>query len=136
MSLCPGLAESIVQMEKLLLAMGGPVEHNIAVFTQQRGPPRRRGYSAESEARRLRPASAWRDDILRPAPRRPVRRAAPRVELARILFAGSDVLAARRTTNHLDVDAKAWMLDFLRAYRAPLVVISHDLDLLDEPSPV
>ena len=55
-----------------------------------------------------------------------------RVELARILFAGSDVLCLDEPTNHLDVDAKEWLMGFLRAYRGALLVISHDLDLLDE----
>ena len=55
-----------------------------------------------------------------------------RVELARILFAGSDVLLLDEPTNHLDIDAKMWLLQFLRAYRGALLVISHDLDLLDE----
>ena len=55
-----------------------------------------------------------------------------RVELARILFAGSDVLLLDEPTNHLDTDAKGWLLDFLRRYRGALLVISHDLDLLDE----
>ena len=35
-------------------------------------------------------------------------------------------------TNHLDSDAKEWLLDFMRGYRGALLVISHDLDLLDE----
>ena len=55
-----------------------------------------------------------------------------RVELARILFAGSDVLCLDEPTNHLDVDAKEWLMGFLRQYRGALLVISHDLDLLDE----
>ena len=55
-----------------------------------------------------------------------------RVELARILFAGSDVLCLDEPTNHLDVDAKTWLMGFLRQYRGALLVISHDLDLLDE----
>ena len=55
-----------------------------------------------------------------------------RVELARILFAGSDVLLLDEPTNHLDADAKAWLLGFLRGYRGALLVISHDLELLDE----
>ena len=55
-----------------------------------------------------------------------------RVELARILFAGSDVLCLDEPTNHLDVDAKAWLLGFLRQYKGALLVISHDLELLDE----
>ena len=33
-----------------------------------------------------------------------------RVELARILFAGSDVLCLDEPTNHLDIDAKEWLL--------------------------
>ena len=55
-----------------------------------------------------------------------------RVELARILFAGSDVLLLDEPTNHLDSDAKNWLMGFLRAYRGALLVVSHDLDLLDE----
>jgi ATPase subunit of ABC transporter with duplicated ATPase domains len=54
------------------------------------------------------------------------------VEVVRILFAGSDVLLLDEPTNHLDADAKLWMLDFLAGYRGALIVISHDLDLLDE----
>ena len=55
-----------------------------------------------------------------------------RVELARILFAGSDVLLLDEPTNHLDIDAKNWLLQFLRTYRGALLVISHDIELLDE----
>ena len=55
-----------------------------------------------------------------------------RVELARILFAGSDVLLLDEPTNHLDIDAKTWLLGFMRAYRGAMLVISHDLELLDE----
>ena len=55
-----------------------------------------------------------------------------RVELARILFAGSDLMLLDEPTNHLDVDAKAWLMAFLRTYRGALLVISHDLELLDQ----
>jgi ATPase subunit of ABC transporter with duplicated ATPase domains len=129
-----GLAESIVQMEKLLLAMEeDPSDRNIAAFTQAEEAFRQSGgYSAESEARRLAAGLAVADGILD----RPLTALSGgqrrRVELLRILFAGSDVLLLDEPTNHLDVDAKAWMLDFLRAYQGALVVISHDLDLLDE----
>src|SRR5207302_6770587 len=54
-----------------------------------------------------------------------------RVELARILFAGSDVLLLDEPTNHLDNDARDWVLGFLAKYRGALLVISHDLELLD-----
>jgi len=54
-----------------------------------------------------------------------------RIELARILFAGSDLLLLDEPTNHLDVDAKQWLMGFLRTHRGALLVVSHDLDLLD-----
>ena len=55
-----------------------------------------------------------------------------RVELTRILFAGSDLLLLDEPTNHLDIDAKQWLMQFLRSYRGALLVISHDLELLDQ----
>ena len=90
------------------------------------------GYGAESEARSLAAGlgiSQARLELplgtLSGGERR-------RVELARILFAGSDVLCLDEPTNHLDVDAKEWLMGFLRQYRGALLVISHDLELLDE----
>jgi ATPase subunit of ABC transporter with duplicated ATPase domains len=54
------------------------------------------------------------------------------VELGRILFAGSDLLLLDEPTNHLDNDAKGWLMGFLRSHRGALLVVSHDLVLLDE----
>jgi ATPase subunit of ABC transporter with duplicated ATPase domains len=54
-----------------------------------------------------------------------------RLELAKILFGGSDLLLLDEPTNHLDVDAKTWLMRFLGAYKGALMVISHDLGLLD-----
>jgi len=55
-----------------------------------------------------------------------------RVELARILFAETDMLLLDEPTNHLDLDAKAWLMDWLAGYEGSLLVVSHDLPLLDE----
>ena len=55
-----------------------------------------------------------------------------RVELARILFAETDVMLLDEPTNHLDLDAKAWLVEYLTNYRGALLVVSHDLPLLDE----
>src|SRR6266540_1577970 len=55
-----------------------------------------------------------------------------RVELAHILFGGTDNLVLDEPTNHLDVDAKEWLMGFLRAFRGALLVVSHDLQLLDQ----
>jgi ATPase subunit of ABC transporter with duplicated ATPase domains len=90
------------------------------------------GYAAESEVRRICAGlGLGRDRLDLPLPvlsggeRR-------RVELGRILFAGSDLLLLDEPTNHLDTDAKSWLMSFLRTYRGALLVVSHDLALLDE----
>ena len=54
-----------------------------------------------------------------------------RLELARILFGGSDLLLLDEPTNHLDADAKSWLMRFLASYRGALLVVSHDIALLD-----
>lgn len=54
-----------------------------------------------------------------------------RVELARLLFGDSETLLLDEPTNHLDVDSIQWLRDFLKSYEKGLVVISHDVDLLD-----
>jgi ATPase subunit of ABC transporter with duplicated ATPase domains len=53
-----------------------------------------------------------------------------RVELARILFSGAQTLLLDEPTNHLDADSIGWLRDFLRVWSGGLVVISHDVGLL------
>ncbi|MEO8330232.1 MAG: ATP-binding cassette domain-containing protein, partial [Candidatus Nanopelagicales bacterium] len=54
-----------------------------------------------------------------------------RVELARILFSDAESLLLDEPTNHLDADSIVWLRDFLRTYRGGLIVISHDVALLE-----
>jgi ATPase subunit of ABC transporter with duplicated ATPase domains len=54
-----------------------------------------------------------------------------RVELARILFSGATTLLLDEPTNHLDAASISWLRDFLKKHQGGLVVISHDVDLLD-----
>src|SRR3954463_7019188 len=54
-----------------------------------------------------------------------------RVELSRILFSDARTLLLDEPTNHLDADSIVWLRDFLRSYAGGLVVISHDVDLLE-----
>ena len=58
-----------------------------------------------------------------------------RIELARILFADSagepTTLLLDEPTNHLDADSIAWLRDFLKGHRGGLIVVSHDVELLD-----
>jgi ATPase subunit of ABC transporter with duplicated ATPase domains len=55
-----------------------------------------------------------------------------RAWIAMSLAQQTDVLLLDEPTNHLDSDAKTWLLGFLRSYRGALLVVSHDLALLDE----
>jgi ATPase subunit of ABC transporter with duplicated ATPase domains len=54
-----------------------------------------------------------------------------RIELARILFSDADTLLLDEPTNHLDADSVVWLRDFLKTYRGGLIVISHDLALIE-----
>jgi ATPase subunit of ABC transporter with duplicated ATPase domains len=129
-----GLDEAASRLEKLRLAMEEhPSERAIARFTKaEEGFAEAGGYAAESEVRQLVAGLGLPSEridlplgVLSGGERR-------RVELARILFAGSDILMLDEPTNHLDSDAKDWLLNFLRTYRGALLVVSHDLELLDE----
>src|SRR5699024_6719655 len=55
-----------------------------------------------------------------------------RVELARILFEKPDTMILDEPTNHLDADSVIWLRDYLKTYEGGLLIISHDLDLIDE----
>jgi ATPase subunit of ABC transporter with duplicated ATPase domains len=54
-----------------------------------------------------------------------------KLALARLLFQGPELLLLDEPTNFLDVEATSWLMDFLEDYRGALLIISHDLDLLD-----
>ena len=93
------------------------------------------GYAAESEAARICANLGLPERVLV----QPVgtlsggqRR---RVELARILFADTagepTTLLLDEPTNHLDADSIGWLRDFLRQHKGGLVLISHDVSLLE-----
>ncbi|MGA2519220.1 MAG: ABC-F family ATP-binding cassette domain-containing protein [Acidimicrobiales bacterium] len=54
-----------------------------------------------------------------------------RVDLVRVLFARPDTLVLDEPTNHLDLHAKRWLTAELERYPGALLVISHDIRLLD-----
>jgi ATPase subunit of ABC transporter with duplicated ATPase domains len=54
-----------------------------------------------------------------------------RIELARILFGGHEVLILDEPTNHLDADSITWLRKFLASFPGGFIVISHDRDLLE-----
>ncbi len=129
-----GIDDEIVRMEKLRIAMEeNPDERNVTRYVNAEEAFRTNGgYAADSEARAMAVGLGLPDDrlelplsVLSGGERR-------RVELARILYAGTDILCLDEPTNHLDIDAKTWLLQYMRDYKGALLVISHDLDLLDE----
>ena len=126
--------DDLMRLEKLRITMEeDSSERNVARYSRAEEEfSLKGGYAAESEARSIAAGLGMAGSrldlgvgVLSGGERR-------RVELSRILFAGSDVLLLDEPTNHLDIDAKNWLLGFLRQYRGALLVISHDLELLDE----
>ncbi len=89
------------------------------------------GYSAEAEARQICSSLNIEDRILEQPLRTLSGGQRRRVELARILFSGAETLLLDEPTNHLDADSIGWLRDFLKAFKGGLIVISHDVELLD-----
>ncbi|MFM7028534.1 MAG: ABC-F family ATP-binding cassette domain-containing protein [Chakrabartia sp.] len=54
-----------------------------------------------------------------------------RVALGALLFSQPDVLLLDEPSNHLDLEATLWLENFLKAYPATLLVISHERDFLN-----
>jgi ATPase subunit of ABC transporter with duplicated ATPase domains len=91
----------------------------------------RGGYHAEAEARRFGASIGITDDEMSQPVKTMSGGQRRRVELARILFTETDVLLLDEPTNHLDLDAKEWLVGFLAGYPGALLIVSHDLPLLD-----
>nr|WP_220139362.1 ABC-F family ATP-binding cassette domain-containing protein [Nocardia sp. GTS18] len=97
------------------------------------------GYVAESEAARICNSLGLPDRILDQQLRTLSGGQRRRIELARILFSASDgsggrsdrILLLDEPTNHLDADSITWLRGFLQNHDGGLIVISHDVDLLD-----
>jgi ATPase subunit of ABC transporter with duplicated ATPase domains len=92
------------------------------------------GYAAESEAAAFASSLGLPERVLDQPLRTLSGGQRRRVELSRILFAstGSDAtLLLDEPTNHLDADSIVWLRDYLGSYKGGLVVISHDVGLLE-----
>ncbi|HEX6485902.1 MAG TPA: ABC-F family ATP-binding cassette domain-containing protein [Nocardioidaceae bacterium] len=89
------------------------------------------GYGAEAEAAQIASSLGIEDRILKQPLRTLSGGQRRRVELARILFSGAETLLLDEPTNHLDADSIVWLRDFLKSHKGGLVVISHDVALLE-----
>lgn len=54
-----------------------------------------------------------------------------KIALARALLSKPDILLLDEPTNFMDVEGKKWVMNFLSAYPHTVVIISHDLALMD-----
>ncbi|HET6627566.1 MAG TPA: ABC-F family ATP-binding cassette domain-containing protein [Nocardioidaceae bacterium] len=89
------------------------------------------GYAAESEAAQIAASLGIEERILQQPLRTLSGGQRRRVELARILFSGAETLLLDEPTNHLDADSIVWLRDFLKSHKGGLIVISHDVGLLE-----
>ena len=89
------------------------------------------GYAAESDAARICSNLGLPDRVLAQPLRTLSGGQRRRVELARILFSDAETLLLDEPTNHLDADSIVWLRGFLTSHRGGLIVISHDVELLE-----
>jgi len=91
----------------------------------------RGGYAAESEAARITSNLGLPDRVLDQPLHTLSGGQRRRVELARILFSDADILLLDEPTNHLDHDSIVWLRDYLKTYSGGLLMISHDVELME-----
>jgi ATPase subunit of ABC transporter with duplicated ATPase domains len=129
-----GLQEMAERLEKLRLTMEGrPTENAVGRYARLEERYRAAGgYSGEAEARRIVAGLGLSQDRLELPVRALSGGERRRLELARILFAGSDVLLLDEPTNHLDMRAKDVLLRALSDYTGTVVFVSHDRYFIDK----
>lgn len=91
----------------------------------------RGGYAAESEAASIASSLGLPERVLVQPLRTLSGGQRRRIELARILFSGAETLLLDEPTNHLDADSVVWLREHLRNYAGGLMVISHDVALIE-----
>ena len=55
-----------------------------------------------------------------------------KVAFCRLLYSKPELLLLDEPTNHMDTESKEFITNFLKRYRGTVLVISHDVELLDE----
>lgn len=89
------------------------------------------GYAAESEAASLAASVGLTPKVLEQTLGTLSGGQRRRIELARILFSDAQTLLLDEPTNHLDADSIMWLRGFLANHQGGLIVISHDVELLE-----
>ncbi|MCY1151484.1 MAG: ABC-F family ATP-binding cassette domain-containing protein [Pleomorphochaeta sp.] len=55
-----------------------------------------------------------------------------RIALAKVLLEKPDIMLLDEPTNYLDIEARIWLKNYLKAYKGGLMLVSHDQGFLDE----
>ena len=109
-----------------------PSTENIDLFSDLEEQFRENGgYEAESVMARLADGLGLRQDLLLEDIESLSGGQRRRVDLIRILFQEPDIMILDEPTNHLDLPAKRWLMDELESFAGAILVVSHDLRLLD-----
>ena len=132
-----GLGQLVLGMERATGEMGSPDAAISAAAMKRYGNLEERfvalgGYSAEAEAASIASNLSLPDRILEQPLSTLSGGQRRRIELARILFSGADTMLLDEPTNHLDADSVVWLREFLKNFGGGLIVITHDVNLVEE----
>jgi ATPase subunit of ABC transporter with duplicated ATPase domains len=109
-----------------------PSAENIELFTDlQEKFQGNGGYEAESVMARLADGLGLRQELLLEDIESLSGGQRRRVDLMRVLFQEPELMILDEPTNHLDRSAKRWLMDELERFPGAILVVSHDLKLLD-----
>jgi ATPase subunit of ABC transporter with duplicated ATPase domains len=89
------------------------------------------GYAADSEAAAIASSLGLQERVLDQELQTLSGGQRRRIELARILFSGCETLLLDEPTNHLDADSIVWLRNYLTNYAGGVIIISHDVELLE-----
>jgi len=110
-----------------------PSSENIEAFTNIEERFRDLGgYEAESEVARLAAGLGLEEEYLLEDLSSLSGGQRRRVDLMRVLYEQPETMVLDEPTNHLDKAAKRWLFDELEKFPGTVLVISHDLPLLDK----
>ena len=132
---CPGRGLDVLDdaLDKARTQMGkDPTTENIELFSDLEEQFRENGgYEAESTMARLADGLGLRQELLLDDIESLSGGQRRRVDLIRILFQGPDTMILDEPTNHLDLPAKRWLMEELERFPGAILVVSHDVKLLD-----
>ncbi|MBB3328103.1 ATPase subunit of ABC transporter with duplicated ATPase domains [Friedmanniella antarctica] len=131
-----GLDTALIRLEKAGMAMASDdeAERDKAMAAYARAEAELTaggGYAAEAEAARIAANLGLAQRVLDQPLHTLSGGQRRRVELARILFSGAETMLLDEPTNHLDADSIAWLRTYLAGHNGALLVISHDVGLLE-----